>query len=493
METKKSSEYNCDALSTEQLQEVCVMGLERGELWRPCVRSELVNGEHFWYDTEDDAPTKHGPFATEREALLDAIEREGVEDPTGWGIALATPMQPITDQIRADHNANQDAARAREKSERKLPEQQERSELESVLIQAIEASGFSVSGPTDSRAAEHGEPAWVCNARGALANSMRQRIHGNQIEVGARMFALVNASLGYCPVEVVRDVTDVDWCKTPRIEGERVFEVRYTGGPFEGQHTEFAERHLSNSYPEVAATDVERMPEMKVPAADDVGTMLRELRAAFVVLANDETVDKAVKDFATDQFKRLPLLLIDRIASAVAETKPTVAHEAATEAGQKLPERRTRQGLTMADVIRDQFTQLNRLVTNLLVENRNFESRYYADNVKTTSQFIREVLPTWHEGITSKIEAVQQLVSRELTTFEQDGDAERYRKLRSYMGRNQEASWKAIERLAAVACYVGTDDFDRYLDDDMGEGPDVWDRMSAGQVSKPDGDPSPGM
>jgi hypothetical protein len=38
-----------------------------------------------------------------------------------------------------------------------------------VLVQAVEASGFSVSGPTDSRAAEHGEPAWVCNARAALA------------------------------------------------------------------------------------------------------------------------------------------------------------------------------------------------------------------------------------------------------------------------------------------------------------------------------------
>lgn len=44
-------------------------------------------------------------------------------------------------------------------------------DLRRVLIQAIEESGFSVSGPTDSRVAEHGEPAWVCNARAVLADS----------------------------------------------------------------------------------------------------------------------------------------------------------------------------------------------------------------------------------------------------------------------------------------------------------------------------------
>ncbi|AMV02098.1 hypothetical protein [Xanthomonas citri] len=38
-----------------------------------------------------------------------------------------------------------------------------------ALLRAIEEAGFDVSGPTDSRAAEHGEPAWVCKARAALA------------------------------------------------------------------------------------------------------------------------------------------------------------------------------------------------------------------------------------------------------------------------------------------------------------------------------------
>lgn len=43
--------------------------------------------------------------------------------------------------------------------------------LKNALIQAIEASGFSVSGPTDARASENGEPAWVFSARIALAEA----------------------------------------------------------------------------------------------------------------------------------------------------------------------------------------------------------------------------------------------------------------------------------------------------------------------------------
>lgn len=50
------------------------------------------------------------------------------------------------------------------------------SETEAALVQAIEASGYSVCGPTDSRAAEHGEPAWVCNARGVLARARAARV-----------------------------------------------------------------------------------------------------------------------------------------------------------------------------------------------------------------------------------------------------------------------------------------------------------------------------
>jgi hypothetical protein len=38
-----------------------------------------------------------------------------------------------------------------------------------VLISAVEGAGFSVSGPTDTKACENNEPAWVCVARGLIA------------------------------------------------------------------------------------------------------------------------------------------------------------------------------------------------------------------------------------------------------------------------------------------------------------------------------------
>lgn len=39
-----------------------------------------------------------------------------------------------------------------------------------ILGEAIEKSGYKINGPTDSRAAEDGEPVWVCEARGVIAN-----------------------------------------------------------------------------------------------------------------------------------------------------------------------------------------------------------------------------------------------------------------------------------------------------------------------------------
>jgi len=46
-------------------------------------------------------------------------------------------------------------------------------ELLAALIRAIEGAGFYVSGPCDPRAAENGEPAWVCNARAVIAEATK--------------------------------------------------------------------------------------------------------------------------------------------------------------------------------------------------------------------------------------------------------------------------------------------------------------------------------
>jgi hypothetical protein len=48
---------------------------------------------------------------------------------------------------------------------------EQRDELLAALRQAIDECGHKLSGPTDWRAAEHGEPQWVCSARAAIAKA----------------------------------------------------------------------------------------------------------------------------------------------------------------------------------------------------------------------------------------------------------------------------------------------------------------------------------
>ncbi len=48
-------------------------------------------------------------------------------------------------------------------------------EMSSVLVAAIESASFTVSGPTDPRVAENGEPGWVCKARLLIAEAGAQK------------------------------------------------------------------------------------------------------------------------------------------------------------------------------------------------------------------------------------------------------------------------------------------------------------------------------
>lgn len=67
--------------------------------------------------------------------------------------------------------------------------------------------------------------------------------------VRARMFAWINDECGYLPVQVVRDVSNDSANTTPRLAGERVFEVGHVTGPYRGQYTSVAERHLFDAVP----------------------------------------------------------------------------------------------------------------------------------------------------------------------------------------------------------------------------------------------------
>lgn len=44
-------------------------------------------------------------------------------------------------------------------------------DLLAALMQAVGESGHKLNGPADWRAAEDGEPPWVCNARAAMAKA----------------------------------------------------------------------------------------------------------------------------------------------------------------------------------------------------------------------------------------------------------------------------------------------------------------------------------
>ncbi len=55
---------------------------------------------------------------------------------------------------------------------------------EGLLVHRIENAGFSVSGPSDSQAAEDGEPTWVCSARAALAEVISQQSKVESQKIG---------------------------------------------------------------------------------------------------------------------------------------------------------------------------------------------------------------------------------------------------------------------------------------------------------------------
>jgi hypothetical protein len=79
---------------------------------------------------------------------------------------------------------------------------------EAELVRRIESAGFAVSGPADVRAAEDGEPIWVCNARAALAEITAQSLQQVQ-----------NAPLVAVPASVLATLTDAARSHVEQVEG----------------------------------------------------------------------------------------------------------------------------------------------------------------------------------------------------------------------------------------------------------------------------------
>ena len=85
---------------------------------------------------------------------------------------LEATLDKVVDELYEDENSPfdiiKDVELAREQAERLS---KSHAELLAALEQAIDESGYRLSGPTDHRAAEDGEPKWVCNAREAIAKA----------------------------------------------------------------------------------------------------------------------------------------------------------------------------------------------------------------------------------------------------------------------------------------------------------------------------------
>lgn len=84
---------------------------------------------------------------------------------------------------------------------------------------------------------------------------------------------------------------------------------------------------------------------------------------------------------------------------------------------------------SLASIIGGDFDLLLKLVNNLLVNNKNFESGYYARTCPSTGQFIRTVLPSFAEGISQRVEALKEVVVANLE--DETWTAERVDQLRA--------------------------------------------------------------
>ncbi|EUC14789.1 hypothetical protein PMI06_006615 [Burkholderia sp. BT03] len=84
-------------------------------------------------------------------------------------------------------------------------------------------------------------------ARDAARATAALQVPGRPVR--GRMFAWINDEHGYLPMQVIRDVSNERTNTTPRLAGERVFEVCHVTGSYRGQYPVIAERHLFDAVP----------------------------------------------------------------------------------------------------------------------------------------------------------------------------------------------------------------------------------------------------
>lgn len=67
-------------LPIEELREIALTCLQRGELWLPRVEAKLGGATWYWVDRGETCGTRYGTFESEQAALIDAIVEKGLDE-----------------------------------------------------------------------------------------------------------------------------------------------------------------------------------------------------------------------------------------------------------------------------------------------------------------------------------------------------------------------------------------------------------------------------
>ncbi len=110
----------------------------------------------------------------------------------------------------------------------------------------------------------------------------------------------------------------------------------------------------------------------------------------------------------------------DRQATPPDEDCDQLADKEAPPASKK---RRERAPITLATSVVSTINDIGIVAHNMLINNRNFASGYYAREAPRTADFIRRTLPPLHDAISDRVEYAAGVVEQNMQAFEASLDA----------------------------------------------------------------------
>ena len=86
-------------------------------------------------------------------------------------------------------------------------------------------------------------------------------------------------------------------------------------------------------------------------------------------------------------------------------------------------ERRERKPITLTTSVVSTINEIGIVAHNMLIDNRNFGSGYYAKETPRTADFISRTLPRLHEAISDRVAYAAGIVEQNMQAFEESLDA----------------------------------------------------------------------